>query len=170
MEAEIDFELLGAERVDELRPLYEALAAHHGEIRPTLAGLTAKDPADGWVRRRASYREWLAQPGSFALLARRDGRPLGFALVTIEEGFDSWGTGGRIGELHDLAVLPGERGAGLGRLLLDRVATELAGVGIEHVRLDVLAGNDDAFRFYERWGLEPVVTTMLGPTRRPEDA
>ncbi len=162
----VEIERAGAERIAELEPLYLALAEHHGRIRPSLAGLAARDGAAGWASRRPHYEEWLASPGAFVLLARRDGAAIGFALVTVEPGFDSWGEGGAIGELHDLAVLPAARGAGVGTLLLDRVAAELAAAGIEHLRLDVLAGNDDAARLYERWGMEPVVTTMLAPTRR----
>ncbi len=162
----VEIERAGAERIGELEPLYLALAEHHGRIRPSLAGLAATDGATGWANRRRHYEEWLATDGAFVLVARRDGAPVGFALVTVEPGFDGWGVGGTIGELHDLAVLPSERGVGLGGRLLDRVAAELAAAGVEHLRLDVLAGNDDAARLYERWGLEMVVTRMLGPTRR----
>jgi ribosomal protein S18 acetylase RimI-like enzyme len=166
MAAAVEIERAGAERIEELEPLHLALAEHHGRIRPSLAGLEARDGASGWANRRPHYEEWLAAPGAFVLIARRGGAAVGFALVTVEPGFDGWGEGGAIGELHDLAVLPAERGGGIGTRLLDRVAAELDAAGVEHLRLLVLAGNDDAARLYERWGMEPVVTTMLGRTRR----
>jgi ribosomal protein S18 acetylase RimI-like enzyme len=150
-------------RLDDLEGSYRALHGHHTEIVPRLTGVAARKQDESWARRRPRYESWLSEPGAFALLAESPSGPLGLALVTIADGYDSWQYG-RIGELRDLAVLPSARGAGVGRLLLERVVAELAANGIEHYRLTVLAGNDDAIRFYERAGLETVMLTMQGPT------
>ena len=161
----VAIERVGAERIEEMEPLYIALHEHHAAIRPELAGGVARDPADSWRRRRRRYQDWLAQPGAFALLARRaEGAAVGFAVVTVEDGFDSWRCGERIGEVHDIALLPEARGDGLGSELLARVAAELAADGVDYYRLLVLEGNEDAVRFYERAGLGTVVQQMLGRT------
>ena len=159
-------ERVGAERIEEMGPLYLALHEHHAAIRPQLAGASARDADDSWRRRRRHYESWLAQPGAFALLGRPagGGDPLVFAVVTVEDAFDSWDCGERIGDVHDIAVLPAARGAGLGAELLARVAAELAADGVSHYRLLVLDGNDDAVRFYERAGMTTVVQQMLGRT------
>jgi GNAT superfamily N-acetyltransferase len=154
----------GSERLDELEPLYRALHVHHAEVAPDLAGMPACEATESWLRRRRRYGSWLARPGSFVLLAERGAGPIGFALVTVEEGYDGWGCGERLGEVRDLAVLPEERGAGVGRLLLGRVAEELAAEGIERYRLMVLTANTGAIRLYERLGLRPVSQQMLGRT------
>lgn len=163
----VAIERVGAERIDELGSPYLALHEHHALIRPQLAGAPARDAADSWRRRRRHYQAWLAQPGAFALLARPagGGGALGFAVVTVEDAYDSWDCGERIGDVHDLAVLPAARGAGLGGELLARVAAELAADGVSHYRLLVLDGNDGAVRFYERAGMTAVVHQMLGPTQ-----
>jgi len=162
----VAIERVGAEGIDEMGPLYVALHEHHAAIRPALAGAAARDAEDSWRRRRRHYRSWLAQPGAFALLARAAGgaAPVGLAVVTIEDAYDSWDCGERIGDVHDIAVLPEARGAGLGGELLARVAAELAAEGISHYRLLVLAGNENAVRFYERAGMTTVVQQMLGRT------
>ena len=54
-----------------------------------------------------------------------------------------------------MAVSPGERGSGLGSRLMDTVDAELARRGIHDLAVGVLAGNEDAIRFYERRGLRP---------------
>jgi ribosomal protein S18 acetylase RimI-like enzyme len=159
-------ERVGAERIDEVGPLYVALHQHHAAVRPQLAGAPARDAEESWRRRRGRYHGWLAQPGAFALLARHadGGAAVGFAIVTVEDAYDSWDCGERIGEVHDIALLPEARGAGLGGALLARVAAELAADGVSHYRLLVLDGNDDAVRFYERAGMTAVVHQMLGRT------
>lgn len=157
-------ERVGAERIEEMGPLYVALHEHHAAIRPRLGDGPARDAAESWRRRRRRYQAWLAQPGAFALLARRDGEAVGFAVVTVEDGYDSWDCGERVGEVHDIALLPAARGGGLGGELLARVAAELAADGVEHHRLLVLGGNDDAVRFYERAGMKIVIQQMLGRT------
>jgi ribosomal protein S18 acetylase RimI-like enzyme len=161
----VAIERVGAERIEEMEPLYLALHEHHTAIRPELRGGAAREAAESWQRRRGRYRDWLARPGAFALLARsEDGAAVGFAVVTVEDGYDSWQCGERIGEVHDIALLPAARGGGLGGELLARVAAELAADGVEYYRLLVLEGNDDAVRFYERAGLTTVVQQMLGRT------
>jgi ribosomal protein S18 acetylase RimI-like enzyme len=160
----VSIERVGAERIEEMGPLYEALHEHHATIRPELAGGPTRGAAESWARRRRRYEGWLAQPGAFALLALRGGTAVGFAVVTVEDGFDSWRCGDPIGEVHDVALLPEARGGGLGSELLARVAAELAAAGVGYYRLLVLDGNDDAVRFYERAGMETVIHQMLGRT------
>lgn len=162
--SEIQITHAGTERIDDLEPLYRALHLHHAELAPRLAGMDARAVEESWARRRSRYQAWLREPGAFVLLAARGPTPLGFALVTITEPFDSWHSTSPIGEVRDLAVLPAERGAGLGTLLLERVAAELKAADIAHYKLTVLAPNEDAIRFYERAGLTTVTRQMLGPT------
>ena len=151
------------ERIDDLEAPYRALHRHHTEIVPELTGVPARDEDESWARRRPRYEAWLAEPGAFALLAKSNSGPLGLALVTIADGYDGWQYG-PVGELRDLAVVAAARRAGVGTLLLERVVAELAAAGVEHYRLNVLTGNDDAVRFYERAGLETVMVTMQAST------
>jgi ribosomal protein S18 acetylase RimI-like enzyme len=160
----VAIELAGAERIDELEELRLVLHDHHAAIAPTLAGTPTRDRPEAWARRRRRYAEWLAEPGAFVLIARREDAAIGFAVVSVEGGYESWDAGERVGAIHDIAVLPAARGEGVGGLLLDRAAAELAATGIGHYRLNVLVGNDDAIRFYERRGLTAVTIQMLGPT------
>jgi ribosomal protein S18 acetylase RimI-like enzyme len=165
MSGEVRITRVGVERVEELGPLYESLHDHHAAISPDLTGMPARGAAESWARRRPRYESWLREPGAFALLAGRGSDAVGYALTTVAAGYDSWRSGDAIGELRDIAVLPSERGAGVGRLLVDRVAEELAGADIEEYRLTVLVGNEGALRFYERLGFTKVTEQLLAPTR-----
>ena len=58
---------------------------------PDFGSVRADD--ESWGRRRAQYERWLADEGSFALLARRDGRAIGYAFVRTEGNGDERASG-----------------------------------------------------------------------------
>jgi GNAT superfamily N-acetyltransferase len=150
----------GVELVAEIEPLWLALFDHHRAIGS--AGLPTIDRTETWPRRRALYERLLATPDAFALIARRDGVAVGYALVHVHEGADdTWPTGGRIAELESFAVLAHERGRGVGTLLLDAVDGHLADVGILDMVVAVLVGNTAAEELYRRRGLVPAMTKMI---------
>jgi GNAT superfamily N-acetyltransferase len=76
-------------------------------------------------------------------------------------GYRVLGHNDRIGEVESLAVLPPERGRGLGTLLLDCAEAVLDRLGAQDVMIGVLAGNNDALRFYERRGMAPAIVKLL---------
>jgi GNAT superfamily N-acetyltransferase len=147
---------------DSVPPLFAAL--HNAQITaaPSLGHLPARDAADAWSRRRAAYTRWLSVPGAFALLATEEDRPVGFALVTFASGYHGWSSGERVAELKDLSVAADVRGRGIGSRLMDAVESQLARQGVTDLRLNVIAANADAVRFYERRGLVAVTTVLLG--------
>jgi ribosomal protein S18 acetylase RimI-like enzyme len=143
--------------IDAVRPLWLDLLEHHRSVTPQM---TVRAPEDSWQRRRAEYERWLADPGSFAVLAEQDGEPLGYALVHVTDGDDTWDTGDRLAELESLSVAPAARGRGVGTALLDAVDEELERLGVTDLFLGVVASNTDAVRFYERRGLRRYLTVM----------
>lgn len=162
MGADVTIVRAGAERLDDLEPLWKVLQEHHTSVAPTLGGFEARSPDEAWTRRRAKYEKWLRDPDAFVLLAERGGRPVGYALVTVGESFQGWATGERVADVETLSVLPDVRGAGVGTLLMDAVEDALAHVGIEALQLLVVAPNAEAIRFYERRGLTMASNIMLG--------
>ncbi len=149
----------GPERIPELEPLWLALAAHHGAIAPEMGELRV--PGDSWPRRRELYERVLREPGSFLLIAERDGRAAGYALVTRSRPSFTWRIE-RAATVETLSVAPEHRGAGIGGALLERVREELRAEGITHWGLTAVATNEAALRFYRRHGLEVAFLEMLG--------
>lgn len=161
--------LAGAERLEDLEPLWRALHAHHRSVAGHLTAVAPfRSEEESWQRRRAHYERVLADPDTFLLLAQRDGRPVGCALVRVTGTEATLEVGERGAELDTISVLPEERGRGLGGGLMDAVDAELRRRGIGELSLAVMAGNDDAVRFYERRGLVPYLTFMIG--RVPTEA
>lgn len=65
--------------------------------------------------------------------------------------------------LNNIGVLPGERGNGIGRALLEGVFAMARELGIQEVTLLVWEGNDRARKLYERHGFAIVRTAILAP-------
>lgn len=109
---------------------------------------------------RETMRETLAahQFTKSLLVARLEGDLVGFASFSLEQGALSLATAR--GQLSNLYVDPASRGRGIGTALLEAVEADLRDRGAEVVRLEVLAPNEDARRFYRERGYDPVRVTM----------
>ena len=98
--------------------------------------------------RRRYWVAALADPrsGDFTLAALRGGAVRGFISVARggEPGYDA--------VIDSLHVMPGGRGAGLGRRLIGHAAAWLIEEGAASVALRVYKANEHAIRFYERLG------------------
>ncbi|MEJ2514125.1 MAG: GNAT family N-acetyltransferase [Gammaproteobacteria bacterium] len=141
-------------------------------MKPALAirTATAADAGTlmGLIRALAEYEKLLDQveadedriaaalsgspPPVAALVAEADGRPVGFALY-----FRNFSTFlGRQGlYLEDLFVLPEWRGRGVGRRLMQALATEARRFGARRMDWSVLDWNAPAISFYRAIGGEP---------------
>lgn len=160
---DVVIEVLPENELDRLEPLWGMLLARHAGIWSTLP---ARSLADSWPRRRAQYLEWLRGDGSCVLVARRGEALVGYTMVGVQEGDETFDTGERLGEVHTLVVAAGERDAGIGSRLFDAALDVLAGIGVEHVLVGALHGNHAALAFYERRGFTPFVHELYGRTRR----
>ena len=97
------------------------------------------------------------------LVARRGARIVGYAFVHMRSGSPTWPISQRAGELETLAVVPEERGRGIGQALLAATSDRLRGAGAREVSLHLLVGNYAAGRFYEREGFRPFATWLTKP-------
>jgi GNAT superfamily N-acetyltransferase len=155
---DILIESVGAEQLELVEPLWNALREHHASIVPALG--PPRSRGDSWERRREQYRQWLVEPGSFVLLAKREGAPIGYAMVHLRDGSPTWPLSERAGELETLSVLPTERGNGVGTLLLEAVRRELAALDVTELALHAISTNEASIRFYERHGFSTLALWM----------
>ena len=115
------------------------------EARPddaaAIGALAASTLSEAWSA--ASFRAALERPGVAGVTARRGGSLLGFALAArVDED----------AEILSLAVDPAERGAGLGRKLLEALLAALRAKGAKRVHLEVRSSNAAALALYESLG------------------
>ena len=94
--------------------------------------------------------------GEVALLAEDDdGTPLGFVLARRE--------GSRLGRITDLYVAPALRRQGVAASLVLEASAWLQQLGLEYVRLEVVASNTAARAVYDRWGFDEEEVTLVTP-------
>ena len=156
----------GIERLDDLAPLWLAMQRHHESVAPP--ALTAevapfRDHADSWRLRRASYVAWF-DAGNAVLHVAEDaaGELAGYAMVRLSGGWAQLATPEAMAELESLSIGPEHRGRGLGGRLIAAVHDDLRERGIELLTLAVFAGNEPAARLYARFGMQPILTHMIG--------
>lgn len=141
-----------------VEPLWIAVHHRHTESMPELAPFVGDD--ESWAVRKELYEELLAKPDTLLLLVFDGSTAIGYGLAHVIELADSWvpdtwQTGGRIGEVESLSVLPAYRSSGLGSVLLERLEAHLRDRGARDLILGVLPGNDDAIRLYQRRSYRP---------------
>jgi ribosomal protein S18 acetylase RimI-like enzyme len=166
-----DRDVGGPDDIDRLEPLWLEVHAAHQDVDPGLAPWV--DDQTTWSKRRELYRHCLESPDAFLLLAARDGRLIGYAMVAVEPDgdrlwSDAWEVGERVAELETLAVTASERRQGIGSHLLDLVDAELERRGIADMVIGAVPGNRDAIALYERRGftLNWVILTRFASRRR----
>ncbi|WP_260926274.1 GNAT family N-acetyltransferase [Novosphingobium sp. 9] len=126
----------------------------------------ARDPMGGGNPLSDTVRATLisalaAHPGAFSLLAFLDDEAVG--LANCQTGFSTFKARPLV-NIHDLSVLPGTRGHGVGKALMAAVETEAQRRGACKVTLEVLSGNVRAQGLYRAMGfgdfaLDPEVGT-----------
>ena len=144
---------IGAERIEEIRELWMALHERHCSVANPALG-KPRSAEESWELRRARYLEWLADPGTFLLVAEEGGRFVAYTVVRELGPIDtpSWVAPERRYEIESLCVTPDHQGARMGKLLIDAIKTRARQNGITQLMGAVIGGNQDAVRFYEREG------------------
>jgi GNAT superfamily N-acetyltransferase len=157
---------IGRERLEELRPLVEALDAHHREVAGHLERIAPRLAAGQVVAGAlAHYAATLAdEPRAFILVAEAGARLTGFTFVAPRDADGSYELGGRTAELGTLVVLPEARGNGVGEALLTAAREEAARRGFPYMTFGLMDGNEAARRFYERAGAIPALHVYWLPT------
>jgi GNAT superfamily N-acetyltransferase len=116
----------------------------------------ARDPMGGGapLGERVKARlagDLAANPHAFSLIARLDDAAVGLANCFM--GYSTFAAAPLV-NIHDFAVVPGHRGAGIGKALLAAVEAEALKRGAIKITLEVLSGNHPAKALYASQGYD----------------
>jgi len=126
----------------------------HGEAVLEMICAYAAEPMGSGESLPVDVRENLlpglqAQPGTLVLLAEVDHRPVGVAVCF--RGFSTFYAKPLL-NIHDLAVVDGYRGRGIGQTLLAAVEEQARALGCCRITLEVRSDNEGAQRLYRALG------------------
>jgi ribosomal protein S18 acetylase RimI-like enzyme len=132
-------------------------SVHHRAALVMLLNAYAEDPMGGGealsAEVKATLCDALAQrPTAASFIAWLDDAPVG--LVNCLEGFSTF-KAKPLMNIHDIAVLPGHRGKGIGQALLAAAEQHAHQRGCCKLTLEVLTGNLPALKSYQSFGFEP---------------
>jgi len=99
------------------------------------------------------FARLIADPAAFVLFAGSAADPLGYAVVTLRPTVYCEGP---LAVLDELYVRPGERGGGIGGMLLACAIEEVLARGGGEMHINVDEVDVDARRFYERHGFRNI--------------
>jgi ribosomal protein S18 acetylase RimI-like enzyme len=141
--------------------------AHDAAAVLALLDAYASDPRGGGQPLPDQVRARLlpglqAHPTSRVWLAFDDVRPVGVCVGFL--GFSTF-MGLPLLNIHDLAVLPDQRGKGVGHALLGAAQAAAQAAGCCKLTLEVQEDNTPARRLYQRFGFRDVTYGNSGPTR-----
>ena len=134
---------------------------HYGFDPRRFLAASSRTPADyaSFIGRQ------LEDPDAAVLVADDNGDVIGYAYAAVE-GYDYMALRGPAGVLHDIIVEPGNRGRGVGRLLLDAALAFLRSRGAPRVVLLTAERNEAAQRLFASVGFR---RTMIEMTRELDD-
>jgi ribosomal protein S18 acetylase RimI-like enzyme len=141
--------------------------AHDAQAVVHLLDAYARDPRGGGTPLAEDTRERLvpglrSHPTTCVWLAFEGARAVGVCVAFL--GFSTFRARPLL-NIHDLAVLPGSRGAGVGRALLAAAQAHAVAIGCCKLTLEVQEDNAPARGLYARFGFRDVTYGDSGPTR-----
>lgn len=139
----IDYITGSTELLDAIGPLWEKLNAHHAAHSPHFA---ADYAARTYVERKAGL---LQKAGNLYVELARDtqtGHDVGYCVSLVTED---------AGAVESIFIEADYRGQGIGDTLMQHALDWMDGHKVPMKRVVVAVGNEEAFRFYERYGFQP---------------
>jgi ribosomal protein S18 acetylase RimI-like enzyme len=117
------------------------------------------DPMEGGKPPSAQVKRDLVpglrtHPACYVFLAYRDGIPVGFSICFL--GFSTFNAR-RLINIHDIFVDSAVRGAGIGRMLLERIEAKARELNCCRITLEVREDNRVARGLYRKVGFDRVV-------------
>ncbi len=149
-----NYELIsgGAELLDQIEPLWKKLIQHHAAVNPTFAGHLAEK---NFENRKKELIGKSANKGLRVELALdKDSKEYSGYCVSTISGTDT-------GEVDSIFVEENQRGCGIGEKLIASALKWMDDEKVKEKRVEVITGNERAFKFYKRFGFHQRKVTLI---------
>jgi len=132
-----------------IRPLWEGLNQHHGSVSPHFKNDFSAHRFD----QRAGKLLTNNEGGElYIAIALAGGQPVGYIIATAQVG--------GVGKIESIFIMEGFRGQGIGNELMCMALVWLDSKQVLTKLIDIVVGNEAAFKFYARFGFYPRMTTL----------
>jgi len=139
----IQIEFGGEQFLDRVEPLWKQLREHHANMAPIWRPELL--PPD--FRPRREYLLAHCAGGLLVMLACDGSRDVGYCICSISADRD--------GEIDSLFVAPTHRRRGIATRLMTEGLRWLRAQRVKAIFVDVMLGNEDPLKLYERFGFRP---------------
>ena len=100
---------------------------------------------DNTFQKRCEHLAWIKEDQIRIEVAEDDGELVGYCFCTAKGG---------CGEVESICIVPGYRGQGIGERFMENGLEWMRRKGCEKIDVSVVAGNELAFGFYEKFGFK----------------
>jgi len=138
----VEIEQLKHNEIENIIYVLKSLADHHNKIAKYFNGIY---PQKTFEQTILEISQEVENGISIVDSIKINNKIIGFSQYKIED---------NIGELKYLAILPEYRNKGYGKLLMDRIMKYFENKKIKRIDIRVVYGNDEAKRFYEKFGFK----------------
>ncbi len=151
-----------ADDVEQVLPLVARICAFHEKRDPQRYAFVpnVQEMYRGWLTRRAADDQSVFLVAERPASAGEPARIVGFLVAQTERDLSIYRTG-QIGFIHDLWVDEDYRNEGLGRRLAMQAIEQFKQIGVEQIRMDVLADNAPALGLFQACGFRVSTVQML---------
>jgi ribosomal protein S18 acetylase RimI-like enzyme len=142
----IEYTVVGAEKLDIIRPLWEKLIEHHRKRATHFKRLLE---SIDFEKRKIELLE-RSKIGHLRIDLAYDaeaGKLVGYCVSTINDK--------KHGEIESICVDPRLRRSGIASSLMEKALQWMDDMSTERKVLVVAAGNEEVYAFYERYGFHP---------------
>lgn len=137
---------LGKEKIDEIKPLWEELNDHHGDLSTHFSEKHEKFSFSD--RKKQILKK--SENGTLRIDIAKDNNTnnyVGYCISSISDEL--------VGEVDSIYLKEKYRSSGIGKQLMNRALEWMGDEGVNDKKVVVAVGNEELLSFYEKYGFYP---------------
>lgn len=154
--AEIEYLEIEKNGLDFIEPLWHKLNEHHRMRSSHFKGHFNRMT---WGKRKSDLLDKSQNGGLLINVAKESNTLIGYCVSTI--------SGDNVGEIESIFIVEQYRRRGIGDYFMKRALEWMEKNAVIRKKVAVVAGNEEAFGFYERYGFYPKASILVRVGQEP---